>query len=258
MNVIKALKGMVPQRMQDFIRVLIHPHNVVRGGRATYQEDGLGTTHNCDFMKDELFIKSFNLGVSTRAWGGKNAENHWRMYVVCWAANHAKHLEGDFVECGVNTGGYSRAIINYVDFKNMKKKFYLLDTFCGLSEKYISEEEKKLGRKAGGYEECYESVKETFKDFNNVEIIRGTVPDTLPQVKAKKVSYLSLDMNCKIPEIAAAEFFWYKMVSGAVIVLDDYGFNGHIEQKHAFDDFASRKGVQVLSLPTGQGLIFKI
>ena len=64
-------------------------------------------------------------------------------------------------------------------------------------------------------------------------------------------------MNCEIPEIAAAEFFWDTLVSGGVIVLDDYGWQGHIVQKHAFDLFSSRKGVQVLSLPTGQGLIFK-
>jgi len=42
-------------------------------------------------------------------------------------------------------------------------------------------------------------------------------------------------------------------------VLDDYGYGGdsYIFQKHAWDDFAYKKRVQVLSLPTGQGLIFK-
>ena len=154
------------------------------------------------------------------------------------------------------------AVMHYTNFKTLQKKFYLLDTFCGLSEKYISEEEKKLGigeRYYGKdyYQEGYDTVKETFKEFKNVEIIRGTVPDTLPLVKAEKVCYLSIDMNCAAPEIAAGEFFWDKLVTGAVIVLDDYGWNKHIVQKRAWDDFASRKGVQVLSLPTGQGLIFK-
>jgi hypothetical protein len=64
-------------------------------------------------------------------------------------------------------------------------------------------------------------------------------------------------MNNVMPEIAAAEYFWDKLVSGAVMVLDDYGFGTHVEQKLGFDAFAARKGVQVLSLPTGQGLIFK-
>jgi hypothetical protein len=250
------LKKILPAEVIRLIQMIKNFRSyVLVHGPLTYNQDGLATRHNCDFMKDELFMEAYTLGKKTGSWGG--ADIHWRVYVVCWAANKAKSLEGDFIECGVNKGGYSRAIMNYVNFKNLKKKFYLLDTFCGLSEKYISDEEKKHGIKPGGYEECYESVKETFKDFNNVEIIRGTVPDTLPYVKAEKVSFLSLDMNCEAPEIAASEFFWDKLVSGAVMVLDDYGWGGHIMQKHAFDHFASRKGVQVLSLPTGQGLIFK-
>ncbi len=71
------------------------------------------------------------------------------------------------------------------------------------------------------------------------------------------MAYLSIDMNCVLPEIAAAEHFWERMPSGAVTVLDDYGWNLHEQQKAAFDAFAAKRGVSVLSLPTGQGLIFK-
>jgi len=223
---------------------------------STYNEDGMATCHNCDFMKDELFLQSYNLGKNTKSWGGWKV--HYRVYICCWAANKARSLEGDFVECGVNMGGYSRAVIHYVDFHTLDKKFYLLDTFCGLSSELVSEEEKKRGvlDTYNHYTPCYDSVKETFKDFN-VELVKGTVPETLSQVKTDKVCYLSIDMNCAAPEIAAIEFFWNRLVSGAVVVLDDYGWNLHIEQKRAFDDFCFKKNVQVLSLPTGQGLIFK-
>ena len=53
-----------------------------------------------------------------------------------------------------------------------------------------------------------------------------------------KVAYLSIDMNSTIPEIAAAEYFWPKMVNGGVMILDDYGFSKHTNQKIAFDNFA--------------------
>jgi O-methyltransferase len=46
-------------------------------------------------------------------------------------------------------------------------------------------------------------------------------------------------------------------VSGAAIVLDDYGWRKHYEQKRAFDEFARQRGTSVLALPTGQGLILK-
>jgi hypothetical protein len=59
------------------------------------------------------------------------------------------------------------------------------------------------------------------------------------------------------PEIAAMEFFWDKLVPGALIVLDDYGWIGHYLQKEAIDEFLAPRNVKALTLPTGQGLIIK-
>jgi O-methyltransferase len=46
-------------------------------------------------------------------------------------------------------------------------------------------------------------------------------------------------------------------VPGAIIVLDDYGWRKQINQKIAFDRFADAREVNILSLPTGQGLLIK-
>jgi O-methyltransferase len=94
---------------------------------------------------------------------------------------------------------------------------------------------------------------QTFRPFPGVQLVRGVVPDTLSQVTADAICYLSLDMNNAAPEIAAAEHFWDRLVSGGIIVLDDYGWSKQINQKIAFDSFAETRNVRVLSLPTGQG-----
>jgi hypothetical protein len=214
-------------------------------GKATYNQDGLATVHNADFMA----------GKATGSW--TFGDLHWRAYIVCWVAQRGASLPGDFVECGVNRGGYALSVIQYVNFEKLSKTFYLLDTYEGLVERYISPEEKALGVRVGEYEPCYEAVVRTFSPYINVEIIKGAVPDTLPLVKTDHIAFLSIDMNSRDPEIAAAECFWDRLVSGAVMVLDDYGWRKHLEQKKAFDEFARKRGVQVLALPTGQGLIFK-
>jgi O-methyltransferase len=226
-------------------------------GPLTYEQDGLATRHNSDFMKEPRFARSYSRGKATGSWG--DADIHWRAHVACWAAQRALCLEGDFVECGVNRGGLALTVMTYVDFADLaeERTFYLLDTFHGLPDKYISEEERRAGIRPGGYDECYESVRETFGSFPNVAIIRGAVPETLSLVPTEKVAYLSIDMNSAAPEIAAAEFFWDKLDSGGVMLLDDYGWPGHGVQKRAFDEFAMRKRVPLLSLPTGQGLILK-
>lgn len=222
--------------------------------KPTYCGDGLITTHISDFLKDPLFLESYRLGKATKSWGDSDLE--WRAYVACWAASKGKSLDGDFVECGVNRGGLSRTVMHYIGFKQLtSRKFYLLDTFCGFPEgtRFLP-----AGPNVNEYSECYEDVVQTFREFSNVVLIRGEVPATLHRVVSDRICYLSLDMNSAEPEVATAEFFWDKLVSGAVILLDDYGYSeAYRRQKEAIDKFAQLRGVQVLLLPTGQGLIIR-
>ncbi len=221
---------------------------------CTYSQDGLITNHNADFLHDPLFAESYRMGKATGSWGDSDLE--WRAYVACWAAEKGKRLEGDFVECGVNRGGLALTVMNYIGFNQLAgRKFYLLDTYEGFPE-----ETRPLASRPvlDRYTDCYNAVLKTFSAYENAVVVKGSVPDTLHQVKSEKVCYLSIDMNCAEPEIAAATYFWDRLVSGAVILLDDYGYSkDYLRQKQAFDAFAKKRGVQVLLIPTGQGLVFK-
>jgi hypothetical protein len=42
-----------------------------------------------------------------------------------------------------------------------------------------------------------------------------------------------------------------------MLLLDDHNYRGHEAQLRAWNDFARRHGVDILPLPTGQGLIVK-
>ena len=229
-------------------------------GAFSYVADGMAATANCDFIQDPLFAASYQKGVDTIRHQRPNLNVQWRVHTACWAAAHGALLEGDFVECGVNTGIYSRAIMHYISFEQHEDRlFWLLDTFSGVPEEQMSEQEKVLRANSNEKytDDLYDRAIATFKDYPNARIIKGMVPDTLPQVTSERIAYLSIDMNLTLPEIAAAEYFWDKLVPGAIMLLDDYGFPAHFEQKQAFDAFASERGVPVLSLPTGQGIIIK-
>lgn len=241
---------------------LVNDNFILPKSKITYSNDLLYTFHNADFLKDPHFIESYNIGKNTD--GGtllKNYDIEWRIHVMCWAAKHVVNLDGDFVDCGVHTGIFARAIMNYIRFEKIDKKYYLLDTFTGLDEKYCSSEELKrnfqMGYNNDNHDLLFKQVKETFKNFN-VKIIKGSVPETLIEVDSNKICYLCIDMNCVEPELAALEFFWDKMVSGGIIILDDYGYaNVTADQKNAHDLFARSKSVEILTLPTCQGLIIK-
>ena len=230
-------------------------------GPLTFNADGLATQHNADFVHEPRFARAYEAGLRTIRSRRPTINVAWRVQVCCWAADHAAHLQGDFVECGVFTGIYSRAIVEYLDFgKRADRRFWLLDTFEGIPEVVLTEPERRRGihrmnQKYGA--DCSAEVRATFAPFPNVHVVKGIVPFTLDQVTSDKIAYLSIDMNAAAPEIAALEFFWDKLVPGAMIVLDDYGFRAHIVQKIAMDEFARGRGISILPRPTGQGLMVK-
>ena len=221
----------------------------------TYSGDGFMTVHRADFLHDPRFREAYAQAKATGAWHGADIE--WRAYTVCWAAMKAKGLEGDYVECGVDRGGFSRAAMDYIGFAGLPdRKFYLVDTYAGIPAETLAGDEHREFLSTH-YQQTYDDVVRTFAPFPNAVIVRGKVPEILPAVAAEKVCYLCIDLNTTAPSIAAAEFFWDRLVSGAPIVLDDYGQSFFAGMREAFDEFARRRGVEVLALPTGQGLMFK-
>ncbi|MFZ2279691.1 MAG: TylF/MycF/NovP-related O-methyltransferase [Prosthecobacter sp.] len=231
-----------------------------------YDADSLRVWNkNVDFMSDPRFRQAYFRGMDSGHQIGRAPGSHddihieWRVHMLLWAASHAAHLEGDFVECGVNTGIFSLAICDYLDFNKTGKSFFLFDTFEGIPVEQMSEKEKagKAEFNKTCFPECFEQAKANFQPYPSAILVRGKVPDTLTQVDIPKVAFLSIDLNIATPERLALCFFWDKLVSGAVIVLDDYGWKGYEEQKTALDDFARGKGVMIATLPTGQGLLLK-
>lgn len=218
-----------------------------------------------DFLQDERFFRAYRAGMNSGHKIGRQEGSQddihieWRVHIAIWAACHAAHLGGDSVECGVNTGILSLAICNYIDFNATGKSFYLFDTFNGIPEEQMLDTERpfRTVENHSYYEECFEKTRRNFEPFQRVQLVRGKIPDTLNDVAIEKVCYLHIDMKIAAPEIAAIEFFWDKLVCGAVVLLDDYGWSGYFEQKKAMDAFASKKGVAIATLPTGQGLLIK-
>jgi hypothetical protein len=231
------------QRAYNAFRLLVTP---------TFLEDGLATIHNCDFLKDPQFAEAYDAALAQQP----DVRIRWRAHVTQWAGFHASRLDGDFIECGVNRGFLSASVMKFVGFESLTdRRFFLFDTYCGLVEEQVTDRDTAAYRNV--YEDCHRFVVESFRKYRNVVVVKGVVPESLSTVPIDKVAYLSIDMNCAFPEIAALEHFWPKLVSGGVVVLDDYGFSGHEEQKEGADRFAAARNVRILSLPTGQGLLIK-
>lgn len=230
--------------------------------RPAYDQDGLRSVHNHEFMEEPIFRTAYARGVKA---AGVDYRWHWRVHTGLWAATTAAKLPGDFVEFGVNKGFLSSAIMQMLDWNRTGRRFYLLDTFSGIDERYINDDDRSVGviernRRdidSGFYTFDLDAVRSNFAEWPNARIIPGPVPDTLSQIDSEHFAFAHIDMNCAPPEVAAAKFLWPRLTPGGIILLDDYAFSGYRSQKLAMDEFARSKNVAVLSLPTGQGMIVK-
>lgn len=238
--------------------------------RKFYSQDGLRTVHDPRFLhQDPSFPAAYQRGVEASA--GHDPNFAWRVHGALWAASTALRVDphGDFVECGVNAGFLSSAILRYLDWNRNPhaagRRYFLIDTFAGPPLDQFSSAEITAGRRAiaednlakGAYVTSLDRIRANFAEWDRVEIVTGRIPEILAGIDCNAVAFLHIDLNCAQPEIDALEFFWPRMPQGAIILLDDYCYLGHTEQGDAVDRFAASRGARVLALPTGQGLIIR-
>jgi len=241
---------------------VVRKENVVEGKRL-HQQDGLISWHNDAFIREPRFAGAYARGL--RAARGIYPRHHWRVRVALWAANVAMGVKGDFVECGVNAGFMSSAIMEYLDWESTGRRFFLVDTFGGPPMDQFTDAERANGLAEqigvsvarGGYVTDMGRIRENFSQWSRAEIVVVAVPGALEHLVVEKLAFLHLDLNAAQPEGQALEHFWPSLANGGIVLLDDYAFYGYGELKKVVDNLGEALGYQALSLPTGQGLIIK-
>ena len=102
----------------------------------------------------------------------------------------------------------------------------------------------------------YEDVVERFSGFDFVNVIKGSVPESFSQAFPDSIAFCHIDINHPAPESGALKHVLPRLSRGGVI-FDDYGWWGYSAQKMELDPIASSFGLEILELPTGQGLLIK-
>ena len=150
---------------------------------GVYDQDGIWTLHNHDFMQDPKFCKAYKHGAQH-----VDYKIQWRAYIAVWCAQRALEREGDFVECGVNFGNLSVTIMDYLDWNQLDRNFYLLDAFGNFSG-HDSKNDMEERLSVGQYIPNLQIAQKTFSEWERVNVIQGLVPGTLTRVETKKIAY---------------------------------------------------------------------
>ena len=182
----------------------------------------------------------------------------WKIHHVCWSAFHcASNLDGDFVDIGTGAGVTIRAARYYL-LENgiIPPKCFCFDRWDDRdATQHLTQNEIDDGICPSTYINDFSQVKEIFKNHKNCEYFQGLLPYTLDDAVIKKISFIYSDLNAAIPEIMTIKRLWDKVVSGGIIMIDDYGM--FTETRNQWNEFAVQKGVKISSLAEGPGLLIK-
>lgn len=231
------------------LRTILGEIGAMYGGHLFANDMLITVSRNAGFLDDPCFMGAF----SAEARDDQERSLLWRLHVLVWCAEGALRRAGDFVECGVFKGFSTAVAARYLDFAHRDRRWVLFDTFSGIPEDQLNPGglNPEIYREPGLHSACVAR----FAHLPNVEVVRGRVPEILESHAPERVAFLHLDMNSADAEAAALEFFFARLGQGAYVLLDDYGWRAHREQKLVADEFFGDHGYHVLELPTGQGLV---
>lgn len=147
----------------------------------------------------------------------------YRLYELWSLARQLDDVEGDFLEVGVWRGG-SGCLLGLAS-RRAGRKIYLADTFSGVVKVGAQDTRYTGGEHA---DTAVEQVQALLRD-NRVEqaqILVGMFPECNAEQVRGRLALLHIDVD--VYESARDILNWAlpRLVQGAVVVFDDYGFHG--------------------------------
>lgn len=182
-----------------------------------------------------------------------------RKYVLYGIAKSISSIKGDIVECGVYRGQSSFLMLQAN--KDNNKKFYGFDSFEGLSQPEEIDKVKNnfsYSWKKNDLSVPQQIAEKNLMDFKNrYKLFKGWIPDRFNEVANKRFSLVHIDVDLYQPTFDSISFFWERLNIGGALVCDDYGSLLCPGAKKAMDNFFEPKGISIIHLTNGQGLVFK-
>jgi O-methyltransferase len=177
----------------------------------------------------------------------------WNLW--SWVNDTIQSLQGDIAELGSYKGGSAKLLSKAIGHS---RKVHVFDTFEGVPREltdskidYVMEDHPHLNinwaggvYQGGEWAASYNDVVNFLRDCPSITIHKGMVPDTLQEVADETFCFVYLDMDIYQPTLDALRFFWPRLVSKGVVMLDDYG---HLQGvTDAIDRFAEEVGVNII------------
>ena len=177
----------------------------------------------------------------------------WRHYIifnsVMLASKNISSNNMNLAECGVCDGLTIYFAIKACEISNKAKKAYLYDSWETLADDKL--------RFKYDYLDIDITKKNLVSFQEDLVFNKGLIPNIFKTARnPSEVSWLHIDLNSTDATKSSLDFFYSKLISGGVIIFDDYG--GFEGTRKTIDNFFDSKNGHFINYPTGQGVFIKI
>lgn len=159
-------------------------------------------------------------------------------------------------EVGAYKGGSARFIAEAMRLAGRELPIYVADTFEGHVE--VDDTVDTRHKVATQFRTTSaERVARYLRDWPSVRLLVGDIRETSAAMQHEsRFGLVHLDVDVYPITRFCLDFFATRLVRGALVVVDDYGFTTCPGAKQAVDEFvAARPGFRMLHLLTGQAVI---
>lgn len=177
-------------------------------------------------------------------------------------------LPGDIIECGVFKGESLLTFARYLEMLcpgDRSKRVIGFDDFEGLRD--LTEHDSRVaavGSIEGGYRATgfYPTLRALIDLFHEdsfvpkkarIELVEGdlreTAKDYVENEPGLRVSLLHLDVDTYEPTLAALEAFYPRLVTGGVVLMDEYALTAFAGETKAVDDYFDGRPPRIHKLP---------
>lgn len=142
-------------------------------------------------------------------------------------AETTRYLDGVVAEVGTCEGGTTKLLGRMFP----EKRVMGFDTFEGLPAEHWSEGEPEIGKFAATIEDALRLIAQC-----HVELVKGLFPASCDP--SLTFSFVHLDVDYYLATLLSLQFIWPRMVTGGIILLDDYEWPECPGVKQALHEFA--------------------
>lgn len=190
-----------------------------------------------------------------------------RFYNLAQFFLQVQSLDGAVAECGCWKGLSSYMLCHYLRrarpaFRG--EDYHIFDSFAGLSEPAGEDlvtdgtlPAQGATRPAGAFAAAQAAVQAGLREFPAIEYHPGWLPQSLVSLPERRYRFVHVDVDLYEPTKGCLEYFFPRLVAGGMLVSDDYGSLFWPGAKKAIEEFCTAQGVPLLTVSTGQAILWK-